>query len=117
MKICKNIFGILLAALAACFLSISATNADDIGIFGAEGQNFTPAMASFKSRDYKTALQNFQSAYQHNENPAYACYNMAVCYELLGDSARAQQYYQFVIQTFPNTPSATKAATDRKSVV
>jgi clan AA aspartic protease (TIGR02281 family) len=99
---------ILLAPwLAACLWMPSPAVSDEEAAGGAG--NIQQGLALYRKHDYKAAIQKFQSAYEGNESPPYACFNMAMCYEGLGDQAKARQYYEFICRVFPESDWAKQA--------
>lgn len=70
--------------------------------------------ASYKSDDYETAIQTLLKAVEVDENNMEALYILGRAYQKNGDQQSANQYFDIVIEKFPNTQTAANAKSNRK---
>ncbi len=89
-------------------------------LWGAMAENYYLTMydtgyAAYKDKDYVTAIKNLQTVVDYNldYNEGYGAYYLAQSYRKGGDLESARQYYQYVIDKYPDTE---RAKTSKKYV-
>lgn len=71
---------------------------------------FDQGVAFFQKGQYQEALAKFIASYNANEDPPVACLHQGISYYRLADYKRAEQMFQFTIDTFPDSLAAKTAA-------
>jgi Tfp pilus assembly protein PilF len=88
VRTCRAIFLILFAGLVGC----TTTDPDRWRIFNEEGVQL------FAQGQYRDALENFDYALTLHSQDPILIFNVAQCYDRLGDARRAEQYYASCLQ-------------------
>jgi TolA-binding protein len=70
---------------------------------------YNTGYSAYKVRDYETAIENFLKVIELDETNGNALYLLARSYQRNGDQETANQYFDQVIEKFPNTEWATNA--------
>lgn len=63
----------------------------------------------FAKGEYREALENFEVALTLNPHDPALHFNVAECYDRLGDAARAEQYYRYALDRTPDNADARLA--------
>ena len=71
---------------------------------------------AFRTEDYDTAVTNLSRAYDYNPRNGEALYNLGNAYNKKGDTEKAVEIYEQVIEQFPNTEKARKSDTYIKEI-
>ena len=71
---------------------------------------------AYRSEEYDTAIENLKKAFQYDPENGEALYNLANSYYKSGKTDEAIEVYQQVIDTFPDTEKARKAANYIKEI-
>lgn len=71
---------------------------------------------AFRTEDYDTAVTNLSRAYEYNPRNGEALYNLGNAYNKRGDTEKAVEIYEQVIEQFPNTEKARKSDTYIKEI-
>jgi len=71
---------------------------------------------AFRTEDYDTAVTNLSRAYDYNPRNGEALYNLGNAYNKKGDTEKAVEIYEQVIELFPNTEKARKSDTYIKEI-
>ena len=66
--------------------------------------------AAFWAGNYEDAIPNLEKAYQYDATNGQALFDLANSYYRMGETAKAREIYQQVIELFPNTEKADKSA-------
>jgi tetratricopeptide (TPR) repeat protein len=85
---------IALAGLLCLGGCVSHTD-DRLRLFTEDG------VEQFRQAQYRDALESFELALTLNPNDAGLLFNVAECYDRLGASAQAEQYYLYCLQRAP----------------
>lgn len=64
---------------------------------------------AFRSEDYDAAILNLERAFEYDETNGEALYNLGNSYYKRGDSKKAAEIYEKVIELFPGTEKAKKS--------
>lgn len=64
---------------------------------------------AFKGEDYDTAIEQLERAYSYDPMNGEALYNLGNSYSKKGDTKKAVEIYEQVIEQFPNTEKARKS--------
>ena len=83
------LFGIV---LTVCLAGCTAVDEDRWRIFNEDG------VLLFSKGNYREALENFDLALTLHSQDPILIYNMAQCYDRLGDAKNAEQYYAMCLQ-------------------
>jgi Flp pilus assembly protein TadD len=67
------------------------------------------AKSAVKANDYKTAIEEYTKAWLLDKSDSDILMNLAHCYRQNGDTKKADELYQQVIDTFPDTQNAIDA--------
>ncbi|MCR5002229.1 MAG: tetratricopeptide repeat protein [Lachnospiraceae bacterium] len=67
------------------------------------------AKSAVKANDYKTAIEEYTKAWLLDKSNSDVLMNLAHCYRQNGDTKKADELYQQVIDTFPDTQNAIDA--------
>jgi tetratricopeptide (TPR) repeat protein len=70
---------------------------------------YNTGYSAYKVRDYEIAIENFLKVIELDETNGNALYLLARSYQRNGDQETANQYFDQVIEKFPNTEWATNA--------
>jgi len=70
---------------------------------------FDLGVASYKNRDFKSAMLHFDYALQRSRNDYNALYYKAACLTQLGKPTEAKYIYAVLIKSFPSTSAARNA--------
>lgn len=70
---------------------------------------YTTGYASYNQGDYDTAINDLAKVIQYDETNVRAYYYLAKSYKLNGNIEKANEYYQMVIDKFPDTQFANYA--------
>ena len=85
---------ILACASGWCFVLASCASIED-----ERWQQYNDiGVQSFAKGDYRQALESFDVALTHRAQDPILLYNCAQCYDRLGDTKKAEQYYAYCIQ-------------------
>ncbi|MCR5419545.1 MAG: tetratricopeptide repeat protein [Lachnospiraceae bacterium] len=68
------------------------------------------AKSAVKANDYKTAIEEYTKAWLLDKDNSDVLMNLAHCYRQNGDTKKADELYQQVIDTFPDTQNAMDAS-------
>jgi tetratricopeptide (TPR) repeat protein len=63
----------------------------------------------FQRGDYAAARESFQAALALRSEDAGLCFNIAQCYDHMGDTARAERFYEECLRRAPNHAEARHA--------
>jgi len=101
----RNPFASLVGALLVCLAGCTATfdGEERWRIFNDEGVKL------FSRREYREALDNFDYALVLHSQDPILMFNIAQCYDRLGDVTRAEQYYAGCLQHDPKHADARLA--------
>ncbi len=90
--------------LAASLLCSCAPRMDDRSrLFTEDGVQL------FSRGDYQTALESFELALTLNPQDPVLLYNVAECYDRLGNAPKAEQYYRYCLERAPDHADARLA--------
>lgn len=64
---------------------------------------------AFRAEKYDTAIEQLSRAYSYDPTNGEALYNLGNSYNKKGDTAKAVEIYQQVVELFPNTEKARKS--------
>lgn len=70
--------------------------------------DFDKGVRSYQAHDYRAALADFSATLKATPSPE-AMYYAALCYQQLGDTAHATEYFLLVTKLFPDSSAATLA--------
>ena len=99
LRSCKS------AALGLCLMIAGCTSVDD-----ERWQQYNQiGVQTFAKGDYRNALECFDLALTHHPQDPVLIFNCAQCYDRLGDTKRAEQYYAYAIQLDPKNGDARLA--------
>ena len=82
---------------------------EDVGTLAAD-EYIENAKAAVKANDYDTAIEEYTKAWLLDKTNSDVLMNLAHCYRQSGDTGKADELYQQVIDTFPDTQNAMDAA-------
>lgn len=71
---------------------------------------------AYKNGEYETAIDKFEKAYEYDPTNGEALYFLANSYNKLGNTAMAVETFQMVVDQFPDTEKAKKAASYIKQI-
>ena len=71
---------------------------------------------AYRSEEYDVAIENLKKAFQYDPENGEALYNLANAYNKSGKTNEAVEVYQQIIDTFPDTEKARKAANYIKEI-
>lgn len=71
---------------------------------------------AFRTEDYDTAVINLSRAFDYDPKNGEALYNLGNAYNKKGDTDKAVEAYEQVIELFPNTEKARKSETYIKEI-
>lgn len=71
---------------------------------------------AFRTEDYDTAVTHLTRAYDYNPKNGEALYNLGNAYNKKGETEKAAEIYEQVIELFPNTEKARKSGTYIKEI-
>lgn len=74
---------------------------------------YNTGYAAYKANDYATAIENLLKVVELDETNGNALYILGRAYQKNGDQETANQYFDQVIEKFPNTDMATNAQSNR----
>ncbi len=74
-------------------------------------ESYNVGYDAFRSEDYDTAITNLSRAYDYNPKNGEALYNLGNAYNKKGETQKAAEIYEQVIEQFPNTEKARKSET------
>lgn len=64
---------------------------------------------AYRSENYDTAIKNLERAVEYDPSNGEALYNLGNSYNKKGDTAKATEIYEKVVELFPNTEKARKS--------
>lgn len=64
---------------------------------------------AFRTQDYDTAIENLERAFKYDPSNGEALYNLGNSYNKKGDTDKAVEIYEQVIELFPDTEKARKS--------
>lgn len=79
-------------------------------------ESYNIGYEAFRNEDYDTAVTNLERAYDYNPRNGEALYNLGNAYNKRGDTNKAVEIYEQVIEQFPNTEKARKSDTYIKEI-
>ena len=79
-------------------------------------ESYNIGYEAFRNEDYDTAVTNLERAYDYNPRNGEALYNLGNAYNKRGDTDKAVEIYEQVIEQFPNTEKARKSDTYIKEI-
>lgn len=97
------------------FKELYNTIKDSIGEVVAR-ESYNVGYEAFRSEDYDTAVINLSRAFDYNPKNGEALYNLGNAYNKKGDTDKAMEIYEQVIELFPNTEKARKSETYIKEI-
>ena len=71
---------------------------------------------AFRTEDYDTAITNLERAFKYDPSNGEALYNLGNSYNKKGDTKKAVEIYEKVIELFPDSEKAKKAANYIKEI-
>lgn len=74
-------------------------------------ESYNVGYDAFRTEDYDTAVVNLSRAYEYNPKNGEALYNLGNAYNKKGETQKAAEIYEQVIELFPNTEKARKSET------
>lgn len=74
-------------------------------------ESYNVGYDAFRTEDYDTAVVNLLRAYEYNPKNGEALYNLGNAYNKKGETQKAAEIYEQVIELFPNTEKARKSET------
>ncbi|NDO51242.1 tetratricopeptide repeat protein [Lachnospiraceae bacterium MD335] len=74
-------------------------------------ESYNVGYDAFRTEDYDTAVTNLSRAYEYNPKNGEALYNLGNAYNKKGETEKAAEIYEQVIELFPNTEKARKSET------
>ncbi len=74
-------------------------------------ESYNVGYDAFRTEDYDTAVINLSRAYEYNPKNGEALYNLGNAYNKKGETQKATEIYEQVIELFPNTEKARKSET------
>jgi clan AA aspartic protease (TIGR02281 family) len=81
-----------------------------VSINAAWADTYQQAVQLYNQQKFRQAVQLFDQSARSQANPAASYYYQALCYQQLGDFARAKQLYRYVADNFPGTQEGRLAA-------
>lgn len=81
----------------------------DVGTLAA-GEYIENAKSAVKANDYDLAIEEYTKAWLLDKTNSDVLMNLAHCYRQSGDTRKADELYQQIIDTFPDTQNAMDAA-------
>ncbi len=78
---------------------------------------YEDGLDAYKKEMYPDAISNLEKAYIYDSENIDVIYNLANAYYRSGDSERAAEYYQIVIDKFPGTERANKSAEYMEEII
>lgn len=79
-------------------------------------ESYNVGYDAFRTEDYDTAIINLSRAYDYNPKNGEALYNLGNAYNKKGETQKALDIYEQVIELFPNTEKARKSETYIKEI-
>lgn len=79
-------------------------------------ESYSVGYDAFRTEDYDTAIVNLSRAFEYNPKNGEALYNLGNAYNKKGDTDRAVEVYEQVIELFPDTEKARKSETYIKEI-
>ena len=79
-------------------------------------ESYSVGYDAFRTEDYDTAITHLARAYDYNPKNGEALYNLGNAYNKKGETEKAVEIYEQVIELFPNTEKARKSATYIKEI-
>lgn len=79
-------------------------------------ESYNVGYEAFRSEDYDTAITHLARAYDYNPKNGEALYNLGNSYNKKGETDKAVEIYEQVIEQFPNTEKARKSQTYIKEI-
>lgn len=79
-------------------------------------ESYTVGYDAFRTEDYATAIENLSRAFDYDPSNGEALYNLGNAYNKNGDTQKALEIYEQVVELFPNTEKARKSATYIKEI-
>ncbi|MBQ7482196.1 MAG: tetratricopeptide repeat protein [Lachnospiraceae bacterium] len=101
--------GYLNEAATESFRTLYDKLKEDVGTLAAD-EYIENAKAAVKANDYDTAIEEYTKAWLLDKTNSDVLMNLAHCYRQSGDTGKADELYQQVIDTFPDTQNAMDAA-------
>ena len=72
-------------------------------------RSYDVGYAAFRAEEYDTAIVNLERAYSYDPTNGEALYNLGNSYNKQGNTDKAVEIYEQVIELFPNTAKARKS--------
>ena len=72
-------------------------------------KSYTIGFDAFHAEDYETAIRELTKAYEYDPKNGDALYNLGNSYNKRGDTDKAIEIYEQVVELFPNTTKARKS--------
>ncbi|MCR5356841.1 MAG: tetratricopeptide repeat protein [Lachnospiraceae bacterium] len=91
------------------FRNLYAALKNDAGMLAA-GEYIEEAKSAVKANDYNAAIEAYTKAWLLDKSNSDVLMNLAHCYRQSGDTKKADELYQQVIDSFPDTQNALDAA-------
>lgn len=79
-------------------------------------ESYNAGYEAFRTEDYDTAVTKLARAYDYNPDNGEALYNLGNAYNKKGDTDKAVEIYEQVMELFPNTEKARKSDTYIKEI-
>lgn len=98
-----------------CFTKLYNKLKDSVGEVVAKN-SYDLGYEAFRTEEYDTAIENLERAFRYDPDNGEALYNLGNAYNKKGDTSKAVEIYEQVIELFPDTEKAKKAATYIKEI-
>ncbi|MBR5407129.1 MAG: tetratricopeptide repeat protein [Lachnospiraceae bacterium] len=108
MESMDNISEDYLASTTDSFRNLYAALRSDAGMLAA-GEYIENAKSAVKANDYDAAIEAYTKAWLLDKSNSDVLMNLAHCYRQAGDTKKADELYQQVIDDFPDTQNALDA--------
>jgi Flp pilus assembly protein TadD len=92
-----------LAGLVFCLIGCTNAAQERVRVYNADG------ISLFAKGDYGDARDSFKAALALTPNDAGLLYNLAQCYDRMGDAAKAESYYNQCLQAAPGNADCRHA--------
>ena len=68
----------------------------------------------FQKKDYQSAIDSFLAYLESGHRSAFACYHLGLSYAKIGEKEKAEHYFRFILNEFPDSEMAQFARKELK---